>query len=92
MYPHRLRTTGSPRSDWANATAFFCDLPFCDDVGTARHLISHNVFGRHLISESLKGLDNTLFLKACTIMSSSLVCSFTICDPNRFKKSFNDSP
>ena len=29
----RLRTTGSPRSDRANAIAPFCDFSFCDDVG-----------------------------------------------------------
>jgi len=33
VYPHGLRTTSSPRSDRADASALFCDLFFCDDVG-----------------------------------------------------------
>ena len=59
---------------------------------TARRRISQNVFGRHLIRESLKGPDNTPRLNACTIMASSLVCSFTTSTPNRFRKSLKGSP
>jgi len=59
---------------------------------TARRLISQNVFGQHLISKSLKGPGSSPLVKACTVMASSLVCSFTTCTLNLFKNSFNDSP
>ena len=58
----------------------------------ARCLISQNVFGQHLISESLKGPDSTPLVKAWTVMASSLVCSLTTYTLNLFKNSFNDSP
>ena len=58
---------------------------------TARRLISQKVLGRHMMSDSLKGPGNIPFLKACTIISSSLVCSLTTCAPNQLRKSFNDS-
>ena len=33
MYPHGLRTTNSPRLDWADAFVLLRDLFLCDDVG-----------------------------------------------------------
>ena len=53
--------------------------------------ISLNVFGRHFIRESLKGPGSTPHLKACTIISSSLVCSFTTSASNLLRKSFKGS-
>ena len=43
----------------------------------ARHLISQNIFGQYLSSESLKGPGSIPLVKACTIMTSSLVFSLT---------------
>jgi len=40
------------------------------------------------MSDSLKGPDVIPFLKACTIIFSSLVCSLTTCAPKRMRKSF----
>ena len=79
----RTRPTLPPFSvTWSSATM----------CATARRLISQNIFGQHLIRELLKGPDNTPLVKACAVMASSLVCSFTTCTPNLFKNSFKDCP
>ena len=92
MYPHGLRSTWPSRADRDDAIALLHDFPFRDYVATTCRLISQKVLGRLLMSDLLKGPDMIPFLKACTIISSSLVCSLATYAPNRLRKSFKDSP
>ena len=88
VYPHGLRKnrTGSMLPHFSVTSSFTTMW------ATTLWRISLNVFGQYLIRESLKGLGSTPRLKACTIISSSFVCSFTTNTPNMLRKSFKGSP
>jgi len=91
IYPHGLRTTCSPRSDRENTTVFFYDSVLYNDVCHSSTPDLAKCLWATSYLRALKGLGITPLVKACTVMASSLVCSFTTCTSNLFKNSFKDS-
>jgi len=65
------------RSPEVSSVQRFHVLPSALMWATTWCRISLNIFSQHLIKESMKGPDKIPFLKACTIIASSLVCNFT---------------
>ena len=92
VYPHGLRTTSSPRSDKADASALFCDLFFCYDVGYGSMADLAERLWATPYQRITEGSCGTPRLKACTVISSFLVCNFTTSALNLLRKSFQGSP
>ena len=80
MYPHGLRSTWPLRVVGTMLSRLSVISPSAMIWATARRLISLKVPGM------------IPFLKACTIISSSLMCSLTTYAPNLLRYSFKESP